>query len=98
MAAGLSVPPIAQVAPQGQWTTLPFLRPINFVHMVLFHNGRVPIVSGCGNLPSNTNFKTAVWNPQTVAITTQALGWYMFCDGRAILPDGRPFSPYEEAP
>jgi hypothetical protein len=91
LAAGLSVPAMAQVATQGQWTTLPFLMPINPVHMALMHNGQVLIVSGSGNVPSNTNFAAAVWDPQTGAIATQPLLWDMFCNGMAILPDGRPF-------
>jgi hypothetical protein len=82
---------MAQVATQGQWTTLPSLMPINPVHMALMHNGEVLIVSGSGNVPSNANFEAAVWNPQTGAIATQPLGWDMFCNGMAILPDGRPF-------
>ncbi|HWX55325.1 MAG TPA: galactose oxidase-like domain-containing protein [Verrucomicrobiae bacterium] len=90
MAAGLLAPATGQVATQGQWTTLPFLMPINPVHMALMHNGQVLIVSGSGNLPSNTNFAAAVWNPQTGNLTTQPVAWDMFCNGMAILPDGRP--------
>jgi len=90
MAAGLWAPATGQVATQGQWTTLPFLMAINPVHMALMHNGQVLIVSGSGNLPSNTNFAAAVWDPQSGNLTTQPLAWDMFCNGMAILPDGRP--------
>ena len=90
MAAGLLASATGQVATQGQWTTLPFLMPINPVHMALMHNGQVLIVSGSGNLPSNTNFAAAVWDPQSGNLTTQSLAWDMFCNGMAILPDGRP--------
>jgi hypothetical protein len=90
VAAGLWAPAVGQVATQGAWTTLPFLMPINPVHMALLHNGRVLIVSGSGNLPSNTSFAAAVWDPQSGNLTTQSLAWDMFCNGMAILPDGRP--------
>src|SRR5260370_5671702 len=82
---------MGQAAAQGQWVTLPDLMTINPVHMALLNNGKVLIVSGSGNLPSNTNYAAAVWDPQTGSITTQPLGWDMFCNGMTILPDGRPF-------
>src|SRR5258708_26952957 len=81
---------VGQAAVQGQWTTLPFLMPINPVHMALMNNGKVLIVSGSGNVPTNTRFMAAVWDPQTGALTTQPVAWDMFCNGMAILPDGRP--------
>ena len=90
MVAGVFVPALAQVAIQGQWATLPTLMPINPVHMALLHNGKVLIVSGSGNVPSNTSFAAALFDPQTGTITTQPLAWDMFCNGMAILPDGRP--------
>ena len=58
------VPPAAaQASAQGQWQTLPNLMPINPVHAALLHNGKVLIVSGSGNLPSNTNLQAAVFDP-----------------------------------
>src|SRR5215469_10000334 len=90
VAAGLWAPAMGQRAATGQWTTLPFLMPVNPVHMALMHNGRVLIVSGSGNLPSNTSFAAAVWDPQSGNLTTQSLARDLFCNGMAILPDGRP--------
>src|SRR5215472_14378057 len=77
--------------PQGRWTTLSVQSPVNPVHMALMRNGKVLIVSGSGNLPSNKKFAAAVFDPQAGTITTQTLRWDMFCSGMAILPDGRPF-------
>jgi len=74
----------------GQWQTLPTQTPINPIHVALIHNGLVLIVSGSGNLPSNLNYQAAVWNPATNALTTQPLQWDMFCNGIAVLQDGRP--------
>jgi len=76
---------------QGQWQTLPNLMPINPVHAALLHNGKVLVVSGSGNLPTNSNLQAAVFDPQTGTVTTQPVSWDMFCNGMVVLPDGRAF-------
>jgi hypothetical protein len=85
--------PFAQGQAQtvGQWSTLPYTMPINPVHAALLHTGKVLIVSGSGNFPSNTSYTAALWDPQTGSIVVQNVGWDMFCNGMVILPDGRPF-------
>jgi hypothetical protein len=87
----LTQPAWGQVNVQGQWKTLPTQMPINPVHVALMHNGKVLIVSGSGNLASDTNYMAAVWDPGTDSVTTQPLQWDMFCNGMIVLPDGRPF-------
>jgi hypothetical protein len=82
---------LAQANVQGQWQTLTTQAPINPIHVTLMHNGQVLIVSGSGNLPSDTSYMAGVWNPQTGTFTTQPLNWDMFCNGMIELPDGRPF-------
>jgi hypothetical protein len=79
----------AQASVQGQWQTLPNLMPINPVHAALLHNGKVLVVSGSGNLPTNSNLQAAVFDPQTGTVTTQPVGWDMFCNGMVVLSDGR---------
>ena len=81
----------AQASVQGQWQTLPNLMPINPVHAALLHNGTVLIVSGSGNLPTNTNLQAATFDPTTGSITTQPVNWDMFCNGMVVLSDGRAF-------
>jgi hypothetical protein len=81
----------AQANVQGQWQTLPNLMPINPVHAALLHNGKVLIVSGSGNLPTNTNLQAAIFDPATGTVTTQPVNWDMFCNGMVVLPDGRAF-------
>src|ERR1700733_15466691 len=90
-ALGLQAPASAQSNVQGQWKTLPTQMPINPVHVALMHTGKVLIVSGSGNLPSDTSYMAAIWDPATDTVTTQPLQWDMFCNGMVILPDGRPF-------
>jgi len=80
----------AQVNVQGQWTTLPYLMPINPVHEALMNNGKVLIVSGSGNDPSNPNLRATVWDPVAGTFTTQTVAWDMFCNGMVVLQDGRP--------
>jgi len=74
----------------GQWTTLANQTPINPVHVALMNTGKVLIVSGSGNLPTNHDYEAAVWDPQTQLFVSQPLGWDMFCNGMVVLPDGRP--------
>jgi hypothetical protein len=75
----------------GQWQTLPTQMPINPIHVALMHNGKVLIVSGSGAYPPDKNYEAAVWDPVTDTVTTQPLAYDMFCNGMAILYDGRPF-------
>ena len=80
---------LAQVSTQGQWTTLPYLMPINPVHEALMNNGKVLIVSGSGNDPSNTNLRATVWDPAAGTFSTQTVACDMFCNGMVVLMDGR---------
>ena len=81
----------AQAGELGTWVTLPYAMPINPVHLALLHDGNVLIVSGSGNLATETTFRAALWNRQAGAITTRTLDWDMFCNGMVMLPDGRLF-------
>jgi Malectin domain/Domain of unknown function (DUF1929)/PKD domain len=74
---------------EGQWQTVPTLMPINPVHVSLLHNGKILIVSGSGNYPPDTSYEAAIWDPSNNSVTTQPLGWDMFCSGMITLPDGR---------
>ena len=76
---------------QGQWTTLPYTMPINPIHAALLNTGKVLVIAGSGNYPSNLNFQAAVWDPASGSIATQPVTWDMFCNGMVVLPDGRPF-------
>ena len=56
----------------------------------MLHNGKVLVVSGSGNVPNNPNYQAGTFDPATGLVTTQPIAWDMFCNGMAILPDGRP--------
>src|SRR5438128_7874745 len=79
----------AQAGQLGRWTTLPYLMPVNPIHLALLSNSKVLVVAGSGNDATVTNYSAAVWDPQTGTIPTQAVTWDMFCNGMVVLPDGR---------
>ena len=89
----LTVVPLMGQTPAatGTWTTLSYSMPINPVHVALLNTGKILVVSGSGNDPNNHNLQAALWDPKTGTITTQKVGWDMFCNGMVVLPDGRPF-------
>jgi hypothetical protein len=80
---------LAQANLQGQWQVLSYVMPINPIHLALMNNGEVLIISGSGNDRTETHFQAAVWNPANGAITTQQLGWDMFCNGMINLWNGQ---------
>jgi hypothetical protein len=79
----------AQPAVQGRWTTLPYLMPINPVHIALMNNGKVLVVAGSGNDATETVFRATVWDLQAGTFNTQTQAWDMFCNGAVVLSDGR---------
>jgi hypothetical protein len=81
----------AQPHINGKWETLPFLMPINPVHVALMHTGKVLVISGSGNDPDNKDLQAGVWDPKTETMKTFVISYDMFCNGMVILPDGRPF-------
>lgn len=91
LAGPLAPSPQAQTAAKGLWTTLPDPMPINPVHLALMNNGNVLVVSGSGNVATETNYQAAVWDPIQGTIALQTLGWDMFCSAMVTLPDGRVF-------
>lgn len=79
-----------QAQTTGQWTTLSYGMPINPVHVALLNTGKLLVVAGSGNDPTNTNLQAAIWDLQAGTITVQSVAWDMFCNGMVVLPDGRP--------
>src|SRR4029453_1564317 len=58
----------------GRWTTLPYTMPINPIHLGLLHTGKVLVVTGSENDPSEHQegiSKAAVWNLQTGTFVVQ---------------------------
>ncbi|HEY2390029.1 MAG TPA: galactose oxidase-like domain-containing protein [Candidatus Angelobacter sp.] len=75
----------------GRWDTLPWLMPINPVHVALMHNGKVLVIAGSGNDPDNKSLEAAVWQPGPDIVRSFKIDWDMFCNGMVVLPDGQPF-------
>ena len=73
--SGLGSFAAGEAAAQGQWTTLPYVMPINPIHMALMNNGRVLIVAGSGYDAANSNYEAAVWDPGAGTIIRQPVGW-----------------------
>jgi hypothetical protein len=82
---------LAQAGTQGQWRTVTNQLTINPVHVALMNTGKVLIVSGSGNVATETNFQAAVWDPLSQTFQTQPTPWDMFCNGMVVLHDGRVF-------
>jgi hypothetical protein len=89
---------LAQAQVTGQWVTLTYPMPINPIHMGLMHTGKVLIVAGSENNPTEHKAKiskAAVWDLGGGDITqgkitrTPDLTWDVFCNGWAFFPDGR---------
>ncbi len=81
----------AEAQPQvvGQWETRPELMPINPVHAGLLRTGKVLVIAGSGNDPTETVYRAAVWDPIAGTIVVQDLPWDLWCNGMSFLPDGR---------
>ena len=86
-------PPPALAAPNvtGQWSTLPYLVPVNPIHVALLPNGKVLIVAGSESNPPEAGgpYKYAVWDPAAGTFNNYTTPWDLFCNGMSYLPDGR---------
>src|SRR5215472_7410934 len=94
---------VAQASVTGQWKTLPYLMPINPIHVALLSNGQVLAVAGSGNCPPSqsgcpsgppygpSNGSGALLlNPVSGQTVAQfSVSWDMFCNGMVLLQDGR---------
>lgn len=84
--------------PNGLWSTLPQIMPINPIHAALLHTGKILVVSGSGNCPpTHVGCPQGPQYPQGAAlldlsnnsIRTMPTTWDMFCNGMSVLQDGR---------
>jgi hypothetical protein len=90
---------IAQEAPggpqvTGQWETLPYLMPINPIHMCMLRTGNILVTTGSENDPSEegVSSKAAIWWLGSSNFTVyDNMPWDLFCNGQAAQPDGRIF-------
>ncbi len=94
---------MAQANVHGQWNTMASSMPINPVHAALLSNGKILVVAGSGNCPpsqagcptgppynSANGSGALLLDPVSGQTITQfSLSWDMFCNGMALLQDGR---------
>src|ERR1700686_3814969 len=63
----------------GMWTTLADGCPINPVHVALMYTGKLLIIQGSGNYPTNYVYTAGIYDPATQAISTFIINRDMFC-------------------
>src|SRR4029077_16717741 len=93
---------MAQADVQGQWSTLNYSMTINPIHVVLMHNGKILVTTGSGNCPpsqsgcpsgppyNGSNHSGAVVvDPVAKSITQLSVSWDMFCNGMAVVAEGK---------
>ncbi len=93
---------LGQAATQGQWSTLPYAMPINPIHVILMHNGKILVVTGSGNCPASQSgcpsgppygpsngAGALVLDPNSQTISQMSVSWDMFCENMVALADGR---------
>jgi Domain of unknown function (DUF1929)/Glyoxal oxidase N-terminus/PKD domain len=76
----------------GQWKTLPYLMTINPIRLGLLHTGKIVIVAGSENNPTEHAAGTSVgalWDPNASTINIIPMLWDVFCNGGSFLADGR---------
>src|SRR5207237_8180608 len=86
-----TAPALAAPNGTGQWSTLPYLVPVNPIHVALLPNGKVLIVAGSESNPPEAGgpYKYAVWDPAAGTFNNYTTPWDLFCNGMSYLPDGR---------
>ena len=78
----------------GHWSILsvPTGMRINAIHTIVLNSGKVLMLAGSGNDIGNFDagrFESLVWNPANNSFKKIATPYDMFCEGMAILPDGK---------
>ena len=76
----------------GQWKTLPYLMTINPIRLGLLHTGKIVIIAGSENNPTEHAAGTSVgalWDPNASTINIIPMLWDVFCNGGSFLADGR---------
>jgi hypothetical protein len=82
----------AQANLTGTWQRAPAPMPINPIHAALLHNGKILVVAGSGNDPTQNTFRVGLWDPNSNSFSQGPnQSWDMFCNGMVVLPDGRAF-------
>jgi hypothetical protein len=76
----------------GVWDINTKEMPVNAIHAVLLHTGKVLVIAGSGNNQKNFDtgtFNSVLWDPKANTFTEVDTPWDAFCAGHAFLPDGK---------
>ncbi len=85
-AASAPTPLVSSPSIEGTWAALPFLMPINPIHVSLMHTGKVLVVSGYENEYGNYQigeYFGGVYDPIAGTVETQLIPWDVFYTGLA---------------
>ena len=78
----------------GVWETLPYLMPVNPIHICMLRTGNILVTTGTENDPAEVGVssKAAIWWLGSHNFTEyDNMPWDLFCNGQAAQPDGRIF-------
>jgi galactose oxidase len=73
----------------GTWQTLPYLMPVNPIHVGLLRNGKILVVGGSENDPASKRNRTAILDLGAGTVAVRETEWDLFCSGMSFFPDGR---------
>jgi hypothetical protein len=76
----------------GSWDLNPTSSPVKSAHAALLPDGKVLLIEGSANNPTqfaNGTFKTSVWDPIANTFTDVPTPYDMFCSGHAFLANGK---------
>lgn len=76
----------------GVWDVNTKRMPVNAIHAVMLHTGKVLIIAGSGNNQKNFDtgqFTSVLWDPTANTFKSVDTPWDAFCSGHAFLPDGK---------
>lgn len=79
----------AQASLVGNWETLPYMMPLNPIHVGLLHTSKILVIAGSENDPTVTTYRAAVYDPNAGTIRPQMVPWDLFCNALSYLADGR---------
>lgn len=73
----------------GQWSTLPYLMPINPIHVAQLPNNKILVVAGSEADPAWKDHWAAILDLSAGTVVKRKIAWDLFCNAMSFFPDGR---------